>query len=89
MATLRLSGPLRESVGRAELRLPGDTVGAVLSALVEVHPAVGARLFDERGALRRHVSVFVNGEDARFSGALAATVGAKDVVTVLQAMAGG
>ena len=89
MATVRLSGALRQTVGRAELRAEGASVREVLGALTRAHPGLEALVFDSRGALRRHVGVFVNGEDVRFAQGLETRVAASDVLTVIQAMAGG
>lgn len=41
------------------------TVGRVLDALAAAHPRLERRLRDERGTLRRHVNVFVAGDDCR------------------------
>lgn len=41
------------------------TVGLVLDALATAHPRLERRLRDERGTLRRHVNVFVAGDDCR------------------------
>ena len=49
-----------------EIELPPPvTVGAVLDAIGSAHPAVGRRLRDEVGMLRRHINVFVGTENAR------------------------
>jgi molybdopterin converting factor small subunit len=66
---VRLAAALQVHAGgaeRLELELPAPvTVGAVLDAVAEVHPAIGRRLCDEAGALRRHVNVFVGPDNAR------------------------
>jgi molybdopterin synthase sulfur carrier subunit len=66
---VRLAAALRThagGAGRLELNLPAPvTVGDVLDAVALAQPAVGRRLRDERGALRRHVNVFVGSENAR------------------------
>jgi molybdopterin converting factor small subunit len=44
---------------------------------------------DEQGALRRFVNVYVDGEDARLSGGVAAPVGTAAEVLILPSVAGG
>ena len=41
-------------------------MGEVLKALDAAHPGFGERLFDDTGALRRFVNVFLADEDVRF-----------------------
>jgi molybdopterin converting factor small subunit len=66
---VRLAAGLRPHAGGAacvELDLPDPvTIGAVIESLAAAHPAVGRRVRDEAGALRRHVNVFVGADNAR------------------------
>lgn len=63
MAILRLRGPLKRLAGDTpDHPLEGATVGDLLRALEHAHPAVGGWILDERGMVRRHITVFVNGE---------------------------
>jgi molybdopterin converting factor small subunit len=77
--------------GEKHLRLdvPGGTLGDLLDVLAADHPLLGRRLRDETGALRRFVNVYVDGEDVRYEGALAAAVRDGAVVQVLPSVAGG
>jgi molybdopterin synthase sulfur carrier subunit len=50
---------------------------------------VRARVRDERGEIRRHVNVFVDGEDARRGEGLATRVRPGSVVHVINAVSGG
>ena len=63
----------------------GATVGELLRALEGAHPALSGWVLDERGHVRRHINVFVNGEYGREDTA----VGADDRVDVLPAISGG
>ena len=86
MAVVRLRGPLKQLAGdRSEHTFEGATVGELLSALEREHPATGGWILDERGVLRRHINVFVNGE----MGAQDTAVDADDRVDVLPAISGG
>ena len=67
MATVRLRAPLKRLAGDcAELSVAGATVGELMVALERENPAMDGWILDERGLIRRHINVFVNGEDIRF-----------------------
>jgi sulfur-carrier protein len=85
MALVCLHGPLRSLCGGAEVRVGGATVGAVLRGLEGLHPSVTGWILDERGTIRRHINVFVNGE----RGGEETSVAAGDRVEVLPAITGG
>jgi molybdopterin synthase sulfur carrier subunit len=87
MARVRLrSGPLRRLAGGAEEHaVAGATVGELLRELERAQPAMAGWILDERGRIRRHINVFVNGEYGTHDTA----VGADDRVEVLQAISGG
>jgi sulfur-carrier protein len=86
VAVVRLRAPLRKLAGdTAEHAVDGATVGELLSALERAHPALSGWILDERGAIRRHINVFVNGE----TGGGDTPVGPDDRVDVLPAISGG
>jgi branched-chain amino acid aminotransferase len=86
MALVRVRGPLKRLAGdRSEHAIDGGSVSELLAELERSHPAAKGWILDERGILRRHINVFVNGElvgqDTR--------VGRDDEVDVLPAISGG
>ena len=86
MPLLCLHGPLRKLAGnRAQLELDGSTVSELLRALELAHPELAGWIVDERGLIRRHINVFVNGE----RGGEGTEIGGKDRVEVLPAITGG
>jgi molybdopterin converting factor small subunit len=86
MAVVRVRGPLRKLAGGyGEHKLEGATVVELVRALENRHPEVVGWILDERGAVRRHINVFVNGE--RGDGDSAVQPG--DRVEVLPAITGG
>lgn len=86
MALVRLRGPLKDLAGgRAEQAVDGATVGELLHELERAQPALSGWILDERGVLRRHINVFVNGE----RGGQETPVAAADRVEVLPAISGG
>ena len=63
VALVRVRGPLKQLAGDcSEHALEGATVAELLRELEREHPAVGGWILDERGLVRRHINVFVNGE---------------------------
>jgi molybdopterin converting factor small subunit len=90
MATIRIPPVLRNSVGgEREIKADGESVGEILRAVVEEHPATQAQLFGADGDLNRYVNVYLNDEDVRVLDGLETTVGASDTLVILPAMAGG
>ena len=86
MATVCLRQPLKRLAGdQADHDLAGETVGELLTALERAHPAVDGWILDERGVMRRHINVFVNGERA----AQGTQVSDRDRIDVLPAISGG
>jgi sulfur-carrier protein len=86
MALVRLRGPLKRLAGdRGEHALEGTTVMELLRALEQSHPDVRGWIVDERGLIRRHINVFVNGEQCEAQTA----VDGDDRVDVLPAISGG
>jgi molybdopterin converting factor small subunit len=90
MATIRIPTPMRTFTrNQAEVTASGTTVREVLKALDASYPGIGTRLFDERGAVRRYVNVFLNDEDIRALRELDTPVTETDRLTLIPAMAGG
>lgn len=61
MATVRLRAPLSELAGASTVEVDAATVTGALAALERAHPALAGWILDERGRIRRHVNVFVDG----------------------------
>jgi molybdopterin synthase sulfur carrier subunit len=85
MAVVSVRGPLRKLAGGPEHELEGSTVIDVLRELELAHPGISGWILDERGKIRRHINVYVNGE----RGAESTPVGGADRVEVLPAITGG
>lgn len=86
MALVRVRNPLKSLAGgRSEHRVEGATVVELLGELERLHPPVAGWVLDERGRIRRHINVFVNGE----RGGEATAVDAEDRIDVLPAISGG
>src|SRR5918992_888007 len=90
MSTVRIPPVLRSSTGgESQVDADGATVGEVLRALADQHPATRSQLFSEDGELNRYVNVYLNDEDVRVLDGLDTGVSDSDTLVILPAMAGG
>jgi molybdopterin synthase sulfur carrier subunit len=90
MPTIHLPAALSGyAEGQRRVEVAGATVAKVLAALGQAHPGVGQRVLDDRGVLRRHVNVYVNGESIRYLDGVQTPVGDGDEVWILPAVSGG
>jgi len=90
MPTIKVPPVLRQHTGgEAEVAVEGGTVGEVLRALAERHPATREQLFSDDGDLNRFVNVYLNDEDVRVLEGLETSASESDTVHILPAMAGG
>ena len=87
----RVSFPqvLQRHVPCPPVDVTGGTVREALAAAFTVYPNVEAYLLDEAGALRPHVTVFVDGVAVRDRARLRTTVQPDARIDVLQALSGG
>jgi sulfur-carrier protein len=86
MALVRLRGPLKKLAGgRSDHAIEASSVGELLRELERTQPAVGGWILDERGLIRQHINIFVNGERAGED----TSVGPDDEIEVLPAISGG
>ncbi len=87
---VRIPTQLRNlSGGASEVECEGATVGTVLAHLDTVHAGFNERLFDDTGALRRFVNVFLADEDIRFMDGIDTAVTDGQVLSIIPAVAGG
>lgn len=88
--SIRVPAQLRTLTGGAgEVTVDGTTVDEALKALDAAHPGFAERLFDDAGALRRFVNVFLADEDVRFLGGLNTPVTEGQTLSIVPAVAGG
>jgi molybdopterin converting factor small subunit len=86
MATVCVTGPLRHLAGdRSEHDVDAGNVAEVLHGLEARYPRIEGWILDERGLIRRHILVFVNGERVNERD----EIGPTDRVEVLPAISGG
>jgi molybdopterin synthase sulfur carrier subunit len=90
MSTVRIPPVLRAVAGnQKQVTAAGETVGAVVQALVADYPGLRDQLLTPDGALNRFVNVYLNNEDVRYLRELDTPAGERDTIVILPAMAGG
>lgn len=67
----------------------GDRLGDVFAAYFERYPGVRSYVIDDTGAVRRHVTVFIDGNVVVDRAALSDDVAADATIHVFQALSGG
>jgi sulfur-carrier protein len=86
MPRMILSGSVRERVGGlGSIEVEGATAAAAIQSLEAAYPALRGWIVDERGALRRHVKLFLRGEAIALD--VAAAPG--DEIHIVAAISGG
>ena len=89
MAEVHFTSWLRELVPDGPLTAEGTTVGDALAAVFEERPLVRGYVLDDRGRLRKHVCIFVDGARLKNADALGRNIGPQTKLHVMQALSGG
>ncbi len=87
-----MPGALREfSRGQSDVPVTGSaaTAGEALALLWRACPGARDRVLNELGEVRTHINIFVNGENIRYAGGLAAPVRDGAEIIILPAVSGG
>jgi molybdopterin synthase sulfur carrier subunit len=87
-----ISGALRQfGGGRGDVRIDGAAgpLAVALATLWRECPAMRDRVLTERGQVRPHINIFVDGEDIRYSGGLDTAVADGAEVFLVPAVSGG
>ncbi len=77
---------LRSYTEHGEAEASGATLGAVLADLDRRYAGIRFRMIDEQDRIRRHIRIFVNGEQVSD---LSQPLRATDEVAIVQALSGG
>ncbi len=87
---VRLPAVLVQLIGGERTHeVSGSTLQEALDDLVRLRPALGLHLFDESGALRRHILCFCNDVYTRGRDGLDVPVAEGDTITILNTFSGG
>ncbi len=89
MPTVQFTQALQRHVSAPPEVVAGATARQVLMGYFERHPDVRGYVVDERGVLRRHVTVFVNDAPIGDRATQSDPVEEHDQLYVMQALSGG
>lgn len=89
MPRLALTSHLGRYVEWKPTELPGNNVLQVLEAAFERCPRLRGYVVDEHGRLRKHVTLFIDGQPLNDTSGLSDPVGPHQEVFVMQALSGG
>jgi molybdopterin converting factor small subunit len=82
--------PLRKYTdGQSSVPVEGATVGEALNDLADRYPSLRKHLYDDAGALRSFVNVYVNDEDIRYLEKESTPLDADDMLSIVPSIAGG
>jgi sulfur-carrier protein len=86
---VRLDGWLRAFGPKGVEKVEATSVDQVVDVLEQRYPRLRFKLRDETGQLRRHVRVFVDGDDVSGTSGLTTPLGDGRVVDIIHSIAGG
>lgn len=89
MASIAFAQSVRSHVPVEPCEVSGATVREALEAVFAKHERLRGYLLDDAGAVRKHVSVIVNGEPIRDRAALSDPLPPDGEIFVMQALSGG
>jgi len=89
VATVAFTPNLQRHVECPSHEVDGATVRAVLEQVFATNPRLRGYVLDDQGALRRHMMIFVDGQQISDRDGLSDAVRAGAEVYVMQALSGG
>ena len=85
-----IPGMLRDSVGgRTKFTIDALTLADALETIQRDFPLLRVHMWDDHGALRQHVLIFLNDEGIRWMPDLDVTLKSGDRIQIVQAVSGG
>ncbi|WP_193214064.1 MoaD/ThiS family protein [Luteolibacter marinus] len=89
MPSIAFSQHLQTHVDVVRSEVTGSTVREALEEVVKLNPRLKSYVLEDTGAVRKHISIFVNGESVRDRLNLSDPLPADGDVFVMQALSGG
>ena len=89
MSSITFTSNLRRHVDCPPAQVHGATVAECLRDYFDAHPQVRSYVLDEQSRVRRHVAVFVDGDQLLDPVGQSDPVGPATEITVMQALSGG
>lgn len=87
---VKFSTPFREITGgKGEVISSGSSLSELLDSLDKTFPGFRKMIFGDGGKIVDHAHIFINGEDYRPLGGMAAALSDGDIVSLLFAIGGG
>jgi len=86
---VRFTQHLERHVSAPAADVPGATVREALESVFRDNPRLRGYVLDDQGRLRRHVMVFVDGDQVHDRDRLSDSVGDASELFVMQALSGG
>ncbi|WP_179405443.1 MoaD/ThiS family protein [Burkholderia guangdongensis] len=89
MAHLFFAAAIQRHIPMPERNVPAHSVDEALSVAFAAEPRLRGYILDDQGGLRRHLSVFIDGNPLRDRRRLSDPVDANSRIYVVQALSGG
>lgn len=89
MAWVVFTANIQRHVACPEAEAPGATVREVLDAVFAANPQARSYVLDDQAALRRHMTIFIDGVMISDRKDLGDAVGDRSTIYVFQALSGG
>ncbi len=89
MAEVTFTRHLERFLSAPARSVAGDTVACVLAGVFDANPRLRGYVLDDQGRLRKHVTVFVDGETVQDRRRLSDAVCDDSQIFVMQALSGG
>jgi molybdopterin converting factor small subunit len=89
MVKVLFTANIQRHVPCPETEVPGATVRDALENVFVVNPAARGYVLDDQGALRKHMTIFIDGKTIRDRVHLSDAVGENSSIHVFQALSGG
>ena len=89
MARVVFTPNIQRHVACPEAEAPGATVREVLDAVFAANPQARSYVLDDQAALRRHMTIFIDGVMISDRNDLGDAVGDRSTIYVFQALSGG
>jgi hypothetical protein len=89
MARVNFTANLQRHQAAPPREVPAGPLRAVLDEVFAAQPALRSYVLDDQGALRKHVSIFIDGAQIADRRTLSDPVGESAEVWVMQALSGG
>lgn len=88
-ALTRWLSPAPDPSGEVAIEVDADRLDHALDALFARHPSLRGYVLDERGTVRHHVALFIDGDAIRDKSRLQQPLAPRSEVYVMQALSGG